>query len=549
MRYRGALTSALFAFALAVLPWNPVAAADQEGTLVIALDTLGGQNLDPILETRASHAHFQAPMFDSIVGFNFEKGGIGPGVAERWELAKDGLSWTFFVRKGQRWHNGDPVTAHDVKFSLERTMSKESVASRVAALRRNIKSIEVIDDYTVRVYTNGVQVHFPASLSRAVFQEGQMMPKKYIEKVGAAEFRKHPIGSGPWKFVKSVPGDRIEYEAVDYPHWRGTPKYKRMTILLVPEESTRVAMVRTGEAAIASIGPDSLKEVAAAKLKIVSVPATMQAVYYFWGTYRPDQKDSPVADKRVREALSLAIDRQQIIDHVMNGEASWPLPFATFGYSFDTDIERWRKWSKDALRYDPERAKALLKEAGYPDGFNLKFANTALPGTPYMVQIGLAVADFWTKIGVKIDYKHYEWGAFRSLRRSQKELRGAASMYRTAGRPVALARYRSGFGSKSLTHLFGNTKGDNKLCNETCQKFDNLSLEIAQTQDTEARTEKMNQLIELVADTWVAVPIIEGKGYWAVNPEKVGKFDPIPGRHEFGDVFERMPHPEQNPWH
>jgi len=163
-----------------------------------------------------------------------------------------------------------------------------------------------------------VQVHFPASMSRAVFQEGQMMPKKYIEKVGAAEFRKNPIGSGPWKFVKSVPGDRVEYEAVDYPHWRGKPSFKRMHILLVPEESTRVAMVRTGEAAIASISPEAIKEVEAAKLKMISVPATMQAVYYLWGTYRPDQKDNPVADIRVRQALSMAIDRQQIIDHVMN---------------------------------------------------------------------------------------------------------------------------------------------------------------------------------------------------------------------------------------
>ena len=190
MKHRGRLTSLLLPFVLVAFIWSPLAAAEQKGTLVIALDTLGGQNLDPILETRASHAHFQAPVFDSLVGFDFEKGGIGPGVAERWELAKDGLSWTFYLRKGQRWHNGDPLTAHDVKFSLERTMSKESVASRSAALRRNVKSIEVIDDLTVRVNTKGVQVHFPASMSRAVFQEGQMMPKKYIEKVGVAEFRK-----------------------------------------------------------------------------------------------------------------------------------------------------------------------------------------------------------------------------------------------------------------------------------------------------------------------------------------------------------------------
>ncbi len=101
MKIRGLLTGLLISFVIVTFTWTPLIAAEQKGTLVIALDTLGGQNLDPILETRASHAHFQAPVFDSLVGFNFEKGGIGPGVAERWELAKDGLSWTFYLRKGQ----------------------------------------------------------------------------------------------------------------------------------------------------------------------------------------------------------------------------------------------------------------------------------------------------------------------------------------------------------------------------------------------------------------------------------------------------------------
>src|SRR4029453_8731852 len=146
------------------------------------------------------------------------------------------------------------------------TMSPESVATQAAALRRNVERIEVVDDRTVRVYTKKMQPYFPESLSRAVFQEGQMMPKKYIETAGVQEFRKKPIGSGPWKFVRSVPGDRIEYEAVTYPHWRGTPQFKRLTLLLVPEQSTRLAMVRTGEAAIASIGPESIREVEKAKL-------------------------------------------------------------------------------------------------------------------------------------------------------------------------------------------------------------------------------------------------------------------------------------------
>ena len=534
-------------FVAVLLLWSASApaATDQKGTLVVALDTLGAQTMDPILEARAPHAHYQAPVYECIVWFDPVKGGIGPGVAERWEMAPDGKSWTFYVRKGQRWHNGDPVTAHDIKFSLERTISPESLVSRAAGLRSDIERIEVQDDYTVRVYTNGTLPYFPEGLSRAVFQEGQLMPKKYIETVGVEGFRKKPIGSGPWKFVRSVPGDRVEYEAVDYPHWRGTPQFKRLTILLVPEESTRVAMVRTGEAAIGSISPESLKEVKASRMRTVTVPGTMQAVYQIYGAYRPEVKGSPITDVRVREALSLAINRQQLIDHVMDGQASWPMPFATFRYSVDLDVPRWESWAKEALRYDPERAKKLLAEAGYPNGFQLTFWNTALPGTPFMMHIGEAVAGFWEKIGVKVDLKPVEWGSFPPMvRGDQKNLIGTPSMYRTAGRPVAVPRYNGGFHSKSEPHLLGDPEHPNPLVEE----FDKLNAAVISERDDAKRAELTNRMIQLVADTWLAVPLIEGMGYWAVNPKFVGQFNPIPGRHEFGDVFERMPRPEQKAW-
>jgi peptide/nickel transport system substrate-binding protein len=528
---------------LGVVFW--VSAQEQKGTLTIALDTLGAQTMDPIQETRAPHAHYQAPVFDTLLGFDYDKGGVGPGVAERWERAADGQSWTFYLRPGLRWHNGDPLTAEDVKFSLERTMSEESLASRAAALRRNVERIEVIDARSVRIFTRGIQPYFPEGLSRAVFQEGQLMPKKYIETVGVEEFRKKPIGSGPWKFVRSVPGDRVEYEAVDYPHWRGTPHFKRLVILLVPEESTRIAMVRTGEAAIASISPESVREAEAAKLRVVSVPGTMQAVYQFYGAYRPEFKDSPIADVRVREALSLAINRQQIIDHVMYGKALWPMPFATFRYSVDMDTARWETWSREALRYDPDRAKKLLAEAGYANGFPLTFVNTALPGTPFMTQIGEAVADFWTKIGVQVTLQNVEWGAFQPMERGeQKGLAGNASMFRTAGRPVAESRYQSGFHSKSTQHLLG----DAEHCPTACKEFEQIHAVVVAEGDDTKRAENNNRMIELVANTWIAVPILEGMGYWAVNAKQVGEFKAIPGRHEFGDVFERMPRPEQKPW-
>src|SRR5215831_15572006 len=255
---------------LALLPSAPSAAQEPKGTLIFAVESLSAQTLDPILEARPGNAIYQAAMYDSLVGFNIEKGGIGPGVAESWELSADGLTWTFHLRSGQTFHNGDALTAQDVKFSLQRQMAPNSTAAAAPTMRRTITSIDVADDLTLRVNTDTPQIGLPPSLSRAVAPEGAVMPKAYIEKVGEEEFRRKPIGSGPWKFVRNVPGDRIEFTAVTTPHWRGRPHFKDLTLLLVPEESTRVAMVRTGEAAIASIGPETMLGAARAGLEILS---------------------------------------------------------------------------------------------------------------------------------------------------------------------------------------------------------------------------------------------------------------------------------------
>jgi peptide/nickel transport system substrate-binding protein len=535
-----ALAVALVAAALA-----PLCAQDQKGTLVFAVESLGAQTLDPILEGRPGNAVYQAVMYDSLIGFDLEKGGVGPGVAERWELSPDGLAWTFYLRPGQTFHNGDKLTAEDVKFSLERQMGPGSQASAAASMRRTIKSIEVIDEQTVKVQTTSPQIGLPAGLSRAVAPEGAIMPKAYIERVGEEEFRKKPIGSGPWKFVRNVPGDRIEFTAVATPHWRGQPHFKDLVLLLVPEESTRVAMVRTGEAAIASIGPETMLGASRAGLEVLSVPGTMQAVFQFWGTYKPEVKDSPVAKVRVREALSLAIDRKQVIEHVMNGKAQMPYPFATFAYTDYFSAGRWEKWAAEAYRYDPVLAKKILAEEGYPNGFELKFANTALPGTQFMVDIGTAIADMWTKIGVKVTLKHYEWGSFAPMELgNQAPLIGWASMYRTAGRPDALWRYDGAFSPESTQRLLG----DKDNCQETCQEFVKTYRALLGELDKTKRTALTDHMVELVANSWTVVPILEGMGYYAINTKKVGQFEAIPGRHELGDVFERIPRPEEKPW-
>ena len=117
-------------------------------------------------------------------------------------------------------------------------------------------------------------------------------------------------------------------------------------------------------------------------------------------------------------------------------------------------------------------------------------------------------------------------------------------MFRAVGRPVAESRYDSAFGSKSEGHMFGDAAN----CPTMCQEFERLHRAVITERDEAKRAENTDRMLEFVANTWIAVPIIEGMGYWAVNPKQVGAFTPLPGRHELGDVFERMPRPEQKPW-
>ena len=207
----GAMALAVASFVGAIAP---VHAQDQKGTLVFAVESLGAQTLDPILEGRPGNAVYQAAMYDSLVGFDLEKGGVGPGVAETLGTAARRPDLDLLhLRPGQKFHNGDKLTAHDVKFSLERQMAPDSLAAAAATHAAHHQ------EHRGGRRPDGEGAHDqpadrPAGqpVSRAVAPEGAIMPKNYIEKVGEEEFRKKPIGSGPWKFVRNVPGDRIEFD-------------------------------------------------------------------------------------------------------------------------------------------------------------------------------------------------------------------------------------------------------------------------------------------------------------------------------------------------
>src|SRR2546425_3728259 len=227
---------------------------------------------------------------------------MAPSLAESWSASPDGLVYEFVLRKGPKFHNGDPVTAEDVKFSLERYRG-----TAASSFRERIAAVEVIDPQRVRVRFKQPWPDFMTFYGTPATGAGWIVPKKYVEKVGDDGFKKAPVGAGPYRFVSFTPGVELVLEAYEQ-YWRKAPSVKRLVFKSVPDESTRLAMLKRGEADVAYSIRGALAE------EIRRTPGlTLKATggaFTEWIVII-DQWDpkSPWADRRVRQAANLAIDR------------------------------------------------------------------------------------------------------------------------------------------------------------------------------------------------------------------------------------------------
>jgi peptide/nickel transport system substrate-binding protein len=280
---------------------------------------------------------------------------MAPCLAESWSASEDGLIYDFVLRKGTKFHNGEPVTAEDVKFSYQRYRgaSHDLMASRVA-------EIETPDPLHVRFKLKEPWPDFLTFYGSAT-GAGWIVPKKYVEKVGDEGYKKHPIGAGPYKFVSFTPGVELVFEAFEG-YWRKVPSVKRLVFKVIPEESTRLAALKHGEVDIVySIRgelADELRKTPGLTLFPVDSPAT------FWVSF-VDQWDpkSPWHDARVRQAASLAIDRKSINQALTLGFSKLTgNPVVCNAFDF--------YWQPPEAGYDPAQAKKLLAEAGHPNGFD-----------------------------------------------------------------------------------------------------------------------------------------------------------------------------------
>jgi peptide/nickel transport system substrate-binding protein len=318
---------------------------------------------------------------------------LAPCLAESVSASEDGLSYEFVLRDGATFHNGDPVAAEDVRFSFERYRgaSHDVMKARVAA-------IEIPDQRHVNFKLKTPWPDFLTFYGSAT-GAGWVVPKKYVEKVGDDGFKKAPIGAGPYKFVSFTPGVELVLEAFDQ-YWRKTPSVKRLVFKVIQEETTRLAALKRGEVDIVySIRgelAEELQRTPGLTLKPVGSPAT------FW-LYFPEQWDakSPWHDPRVRLAASLAVDRPSINQALTLGLSKLTgNPIVPDFFDF--------YWPAPAPPYDPDKARQLLAEAGYPKGFE---AGEYYCDASYS-NLAEAVADNLGAVGIRNKLRPLERAAF-----------------------------------------------------------------------------------------------------------------------------------------
>ncbi len=326
---------------------------------------------------------------------------FAPSLAESWTSSPDGLSYEFVLRKGLRFHNGDPVTAEDVKFSFERY--KGAAAS---LLKHRVVAVDVVDVTRVRFRLKDPWPDFMTFYGTPATGAGWIIPKKYVEKVGDDGFKKAPVGAGPYKFVSFTPGVELVLEAFE-DYWRQVPNVKRLVFKVVPDEATRLAMLKRGEAdvvySIRGALAEELQRTPGLTLKPTVIPGSQWLA--FVDQWNPK---SPWADRRVRLAANLAIDRSAINQAETLGHSK------VTGSIIPQDFEY--AWIAPLYPYEPAKARQLLAEAGYAGGVD---------GGEYYcdasyTNVGEAVVNYWKTVGIRMQLRPLERAAFFAQYREKK---------------------------------------------------------------------------------------------------------------------------------
>ncbi|MEC9488121.1 MAG: ABC transporter substrate-binding protein [Halanaerobium sp.] len=377
------------------------------GTLNLSNNT-DWDTIDPAYCSGFDAGAMAVKIFDGLVRFDYYSNDIVPCLATSWDTSEDGTVWTFYLRKGVKFHNGREVTAHDVKYSFDRLFDPETASPGTWAfdmiagaqdsldgVTDELTGVKVIDDYTVQ-FT--LSYPFGLFLKHLTLPYALVVPQEVVAEYGD-RFSEHAVGTGPWKLTKWEHNYELILDANE-DYFDGRPYLDRIVYRVIPEPMTSFAEFEAGNLDFSSI-PDAEWD------RVMSDPEyepyihemTELSTYYL----ALNCGIEPLDDPKVRRAVSMAIDRQTIIDTLRRGTdtlATGPLPPGIEGYV-----------KRDPIPYDPEGAKALLAEAGYPDGFDIEIWSTTSSVTVRMVG---AIQAYLKQVGINAEIVKNEWGVFFS---------------------------------------------------------------------------------------------------------------------------------------
>jgi peptide/nickel transport system substrate-binding protein len=441
---------------------------------------------------------------------------LRPDLAERWTAVSDTV-WEFKLREGVTWHDGNPVTAEDVAFSMGRAPNVPNSPGGFGGFLAGVERVEVVDARTVRFHMNGPSPLLPSNMAAVA-----IIARHAADGAATADFNsgKAAIGAGPYRAVSYASGDRVVLERNDAyvpadpaerrAHWA------RVNYRMVLNDGARVAAVLAGDVDIIDQipGNDLARLKANPQLSVYEIQG-VRMVYVAFDYARDNNQpgitdnqgqplaQNPFRDLRVRRALSMAINREAIADRVMSGSAvptgQW-LPPGTFGYNAEVK----------PTAFDAEGARRLLAEAGYPNGFRLtlstpndRWANDA--------QTAQAIAQFWSRIGIATQIDAQPWAAHAG--------KSARNEF-----PIRMASWGSSTGEASYTlvNVLGTRNRETRwgAVNNggySNKALDALTAQALATLDDERREETLRQAVKLATDDVGLMPIHHLKNFWAAR--------------------------------
>ena len=359
--------------------------------------------LDPHFSTSSNDIRWSFNLFDNLTS-RHPDGKLYPGLATEWKLAGQ-TTYTFKLRSGVKFHNGDPFTASDAKASIERTYdpnAKTMVATALATIDR----IETPDPGTLVIHTKKPDPLLPARLA---FYGGQIVPEKYLKSVGPDGFNAKPVGTGPVKLVSWTKDDKLVLEAnADY--WGGKPDFDRLVMRPIPETAPRIASLLKGEVDVITQLPADQGE------RVAGNATTRVAGALYAGLYvlAVNSKRPPLDNPLVKQALSAAIDREAIVKELWRGRGIVPSgPIAKGDNHFDTTLP--------PLPYNPSAARDLLKKAGYKG--EEVVIETTVAYLSNDKQMSEAIQGMWKDAGVNAKVEVIEYSV-RAQKNREKSFKG-----------------------------------------------------------------------------------------------------------------------------